>query len=362
MAVKDDIVLLNHLELGAFSVPGHEVMPALLTGVSYRTIRGNQDATSLDQRIADEIEKTTKLPFRTLNLTVQPHEDRGFVWRRGQRLSTETDPYRLFDRLFAGAGMTAQALEQQRRRRKSLLDFVGPELERFAQRLSSEDRERVQVHAHAVSEVQRRLAEVPAVAGRPESLPASRFDVSGARNFDKVTRAMLDMIVLALASDLTRVVTLQLSDGVSSELIMPWLGPAFASEERGDLGYKMSHHKLAHDNHPGFVDMQRWFCEQFAYFIAKLKETRDAQGGSLLDQTVVWVVNNMSTGAGHESDNLPSILAGRAGGALRTGRYLRLKDGTTNNALLVTLAQMMDVPLESIGDTKQASIGELRGA
>jgi hypothetical protein len=53
----------------------------------------------------------------------------------------------------------------------------------------------------------------------------------------------------------------------------------------------------------------------------------------------------MAVGGNHDHNNLPCILAGSCGGAIRTGRYVKNPNGTANNKLLLALAQAMDVDL-----------------
>jgi hypothetical protein len=96
------------------------------------------------------------------------------------------------------------------------------------------------------------------------------------------------------------------------------------------------------------AEMQRWFVSEFAEFFRKLKEARDASGGSLFDSSVTLVMNNMNTGGGHGTSNLPVFYAGNAGGYLTTGRYLKLREN--QNGILAALAGAMGAPVAGMNE------------
>jgi hypothetical protein len=112
--------------------------------------------------------------------------------------------------------------------------------------------------------------------------------VDDVSSFNKTTRAQLDLIVLALASDATRVATLLLADGDGSSLATPWLGPEFALNTGEQYpGIQNSHHTHSHREDDMHAEMQRWFVGEFAEFFRKLKEAQDATGGSLFDSSLL---------------------------------------------------------------------------
>ena len=80
-----------------------------------------------------------------------------------------------------------------------------------------------------------------------------------------------------------------------------------------------------------------------------LKNTKEADGSSMLDNTLVLWVNELARGNAHSHDKMPYVLAGGAAGALRTGRFLTYK-GTPHNNLLVSCMNLMGVPGTTFGD------------
>ncbi len=312
---RSDILLFQGLTIGNIQGAGHESLPVL-----FDVGGGN----SLDWQVAQKIGADN--PFKTLNLAVQKRDSRGHIFHNGQGVTLEQDPFKLFDTLFASGGLDPGLFAKQGAAKKSVLDYVGKQLEAFGKQLGTDDRQRVAFHLDSVRAVEKRLTAPGAITpgGRPTSLPAMPFDVKNTTNFEKVTRAQMDLIVLALAGDLTRVVTLLLGDGDASNLVMSWLGSQFApASTSGGLGNDNSHHSNAHSENDKHVSMQQWFAEQFAYLIAQMKATPDVHGSKIFDGSVVYVVNNMNTGGGHGTNNLPVFIAGGAG-VLATGRYLRM--------------------------------------
>lgn len=90
-----------------------------------------------------------------------------------------------------------------------------------------------------------------------------------------------------------------------------------------------------------------------------MKNVREPDGSSLLDNTLVLWCNELSRGAAHSTVDLPYVLAGRAGGTLDTGRFLRF-GAVPHNNLLVSACNAMDVPLTTFG-RKEWCTGALKG-
>ncbi len=333
---RQDIVLFQGVSLANHVEGGHESQPQMFK------VTGN---STLDQHVA----KDQATPFKTLNLGVQKHDDRGHIFNNGQGVTLEQDPYALFERLFQGGALDQAAFERKRATKKSVLDYVGRQLEGFGQILGAQDRQRVEYHLTSIRELEKRLDTSKSNTGRPESLPEARFDVKDVSSFNKTVRAQFDLMVLALASDATRVATLLLADGDGSSLATPWLGPDYALNT-GEvyLGIQNSHHTHAHREDKMHAEMQRWFVSEFAEFFRKLKETDDAGGGKLFDSSVTLVMNNMNTGGGHGTNNLPIFYAGNAGGYLTTGRYLKLHE--SQNGILSALASAVGTPVSGLNE------------
>lgn len=331
---RADIVLFQGLTIGNIDGGGHESLPVL-----FDVGGGN----SLDWQVAQKIGADN--PFKTLNLAVQKRDSRGHIFHNGQGVTLEQDPFKLFDTLFASGGLDPAQFAKQGAAKKSVLDYVGKQLEGFGTQLGTDDRQRVQFHLDSVRAVEKRLTSQSTITpgGRPMSLPTTPFDVKNTTNFQNVARAHMDLMVLALASDLTRVITLLMADGDASNLLMSWLGAEFApASTSGGLGNDNSHHSNSHSENDKHMAMQHWFVDQYAYLLTQLKATPDINANKLFDGSIVYVVNNMNTGGGHGTNNLPVFIAGGAG-VLSTGRYLRMN--TSLKSVHSAVAGALGAPL-----------------
>ncbi len=260
-----------------------------------------------------------------------------------------------------------------RRERRSILDFTGRQLESFATRVGAEDRPRIEQHLEATRQIERQLDALSASC-MPTTRPEAGLDYTrqfGNELLPLVIRTQLDMMVAAMACDMTRVGTMLLSNSHNNQYVFPWLvdrDPSFGEEigpedetAGGPQEGLRHHHSMAHSDgrseahrrRKNFVD--QWFVEQFAYLVGKLAATEDVGGGRMLDNTMVLHVNLQRTGGGHQTNDLMWLMAGNADGAFRTGRYLRYAGGTNEqtvpaNRLFTSICQAMGMETDYFGD------------
>jgi hypothetical protein len=148
-------------------------------------------------------------------------------------------------------------------------------------------------------------------------------------------------MVMALACDLTRVASLQWIDSTAN-IIYSWLG----------IGE--GHHTISHepdsnaDAREKMSRIHRWYSEQVAYLLTKMKEAREGDR-TLLDNSLLFWGNGLAKGNSHTLRDAPIVLAGGAGGRLRTGRYLRYQGEVPHNNLLVSLANIFGVGITRFG-------------
>jgi hypothetical protein len=182
-------------------------------------------------------------------------------------------------------------------------------------------------------------------------------------NFPTIGRLQMDVMALALACDYTRVGVLQWSSGAS--------GPRF-SWINGNHTYE--HHPLSHhsatDGGDGdlgetysrarMYEIDNWYAQQYVTMLGKLEAYADTSG-TLLDNSVVLWVNEMSDGRAHSALRLPLVLAGSAGGYLKQGRYVQITekqfgdgrwdDGPPHNKLYTTILNGLGIPIDMFGQS-----------
>jgi len=94
-----------------------------------------------------------------------------------------------------------------------------------------------------------------------------------------------------------------------------------------------------------------YHMEQFAYFLGKLKSTKDGDG-TLLDHSMIVYGSGLSDGNRHQHDHLPVVLAGHGSGSIKPGRHVIYPAETPMADLYVALLDRMNVKRESFGDSK----------
>jgi hypothetical protein len=322
-----------------------------LTGCQARKTAGAdiRVGVSVDQIAAQQIGHLTRVP--SLELSTDPPRrsgqcDSGYScayqfnlsWRgESTPAPAERDPRLVFEKLF-GSG---NALQDQRRRarQQSILDFVKDDAKRLNRRLDGGDRAKMDEYLTAVRDVERRIGqaekfrvEVPEDQ-RPNGVPETHREH---------IRLMYEMMLLAFQTDTTRIASFLLAhDG--SNRSFPEIGVNSAHHE-------LSHHRSDPGNLAQIAQIDRFYVEQFAWFLEKLKNTRDGEG-SLLDHSMIVYGGAIADGNRHNHDDLPILLAGHGGHTLTQGRVITAKEGTPMTNLYLSMLDRMNVNAERVGDS-----------
>jgi hypothetical protein len=315
---------------------------------------GYASGISVDQEIAKVHGRSTKLS--SLELSVQ---NTGVtVYARlsykgpNQPLPPENDPAAVFTRLFGDFGAKQEDVERLVATRRSVLDSVLGEYKALSARVPASDRARLERHAEAIRSIEVRLGAISEqgnAACKKPAPPAIAF--MEAANFPAVAKLQIDLLVMALACDLTRVSTLQFLR-------------ANVNHVYGFLGITDGHHDLSHHADSDTVAnakltaINRWYAEQFAYLIASLRAIPEGPG-TMLENCLLFWGNEQGKGNNHSRRSMPFVLAGKAGGALRTGRHLRYRE-VPHNDLLVSFLNAFEIEATTFGDPRYCT-GPLAG-
>jgi hypothetical protein len=161
-------------------------------------------------------------------------------------------------------------------------------------------------------------------------------------------KLMLDLTVLAFQMDKTRIVTCMLNNDLSQ------MNFKFIEGVRGALHLDLTHNGKAPELKAMYLKTNQFHMQQFAYFVNRLKQI-DEGGQSLLDSSLLMLASNLYDGDAHGADQMPVVLAGRAGGSLQTGRILDYLDKGNDNrracSLYLSMMDCMGVRLDKFGDT-----------
>jgi hypothetical protein len=363
-ANKQSIVVLDNVEnkVGGYAArPGDDHMKgmgAMLTGrglLPGSTQGGAGDPAglasgiSVDQAIASVIGNDAK--FRSMELGVQSGSA-GTVWGytayagSNQPLPPDNNPASVWNRVFSGFGGADPALLRQQAERKSVLDAVIQSYGKLNPKLGASDKAKLDEHLGNIRDLEMRLT-ATGTSGAACAKPASpgTIDYKTNANFPMVGKLQMDLLVMAMACDLTRVGTIQWEQSVGN-VRFTWVDPTIT---RG-------HHDMSHDGNDvtatieALTKINIWYAGQLNYLINSLKNAKEADGSSMLDNTLVVWVNELARGNAHSHDHMPFVLAGGAGGALRTGRFLSFPKSVPHNNMLVSCLNLMGLPDTTFGD------------
>ncbi len=301
---------------------------------------------SVDQVIAQRMAAPT--PYESLGLSIGTtgyiQQVGSYHTQRDEMLGMEPDPRVAFDRLFADFEPgDPTPLQRLRSARGSVLDAVADSYAHTSARLSARDRVLLEEHAAKIRELELRFSN-GAAGGQGCALPEFSLPADYDPNhddFDDVgARAQIENAVMALACDMTRVVSLQYTHGQGNRF--PWLGHPFPFDHWE--GWHGIFH-IVPDGPTGredpvvraaMLDVFRWYTSMFHHLVQRLAETPDGDG-TLLDSTLVVWACEMGDGAGHNTVDIPVITAGNMCGTLETGRHLEYYGRNTNDLLVSIL-------------------------
>ena len=357
--VKDfagDINVLSGLSARAASGSSGahaRAMAAFLTGVTpLKTEGANYRAgISADQVAASRVGDQTRLA----SLEVGTEENTGFCdfgyncvykgtmsWRSAtQPMIKEVRPRLVFERLFDGND--ADRAERDALRR-SILDYVREDSKTLTRRLGANDRHRMDDYMTAIRDIERRIER--AASFPPLEKPNLSIESGIPKDYGEHCRLMCDLIVLAFRADITRIGTFLLTNELSDR--------AFPEHD-----IRKGHHSITHEGPKAYDELtvvNRLHMRQLAYLLGKLKSVKEGSG-TLLDHCLVCYGSALSDGNGHAKRNLPILLAGNAGGTVKTGRHIRYAADTPLNNLWLSMLERVDVRVPFLGD----STGSLKG-
>ncbi|MBI1842970.1 MAG: DUF1552 domain-containing protein [Verrucomicrobia bacterium] len=327
-----------------------------LTGVRLKKSATDLRAgLSIDQLIAREVGHLTR--FQSLELTCDAVRksgacDSGYAcayqfnlsWSSASTpMTPEADPRLLFERLFGpGApGERAQNIRRREREQRSILDYVMQDAAAMQRKLGSADRDKLDQYLTGIREIEARIQK----AGKFGPAPDPRIETPSGipDSYSDHMQMMFDLLVLAFQTDSTRVATMLLAHDGSNR--------SFA-----DIGIPEGHHDLSHHQNKAdmvqkVADIDRWYARQFASFLKKLDSVQDADGRSLLHNSMIVYGGGNADANRHTHSNLPIVLAGGGGGALTPGRFVKHGSRPAAN-LFLSLADRMGVQgVERFGDS-----------
>ncbi len=288
---------------------GHAADICFLTGAPHPGRSGFRNTISLDQYAAERIGIHTRFP--NLNLIVGHEVTQSLAWTAdGVRIPPEQKPSALFEKLFLqGNAQQVEAQVQGLREGRSILDTVADRAKGLEKTVGTDDRARLDQYFTAVRELERRmvLAEEWERKPKPTVKVAPPVDITDLNDTLGRSRLMFGMAQLALETDSTRLVTVIVQDAGSTHLV-----------PNGEGHHVLTHHGNRPEQLAKLKSLEEGQLRVLSELLTGLR-TKEEQGSTLLDRTMVLSGAGMGNANAHSNTNLPVMLIG---GGFRHGQNL----------------------------------------
>lgn len=294
---------------------------------------------TLDHLVADVAGKET--PFSTLEFSCNSHKDNkesiyfdNISWYgTGHLAPSVRDPRKMYRRLFS-----TKEIERYR----DVTDLVLEDARSMKKDLGYADGQKFSEYFDSIRSIETQMDRLESMKGELAKVsfdePAEAYLPRG-----EYIRLMGDLMVVALQSGLTNVATFM-------------VGP-----ERWDTPYlfdglfdkPMSHHGMSHNQTKmieQLLKVDRFHMEQYAYLLEKMEGVMEADGSTLLDNTLFTYGSGLGDGSTHQYNDLPIIMAG-GGNQVKTGQHINMPEGTPLANLWLTQARMMGVKMKRFADS-----------
>jgi hypothetical protein len=363
---KDDILLLGNLThnngRALLDGPGDHgrCCGSYLTGVHpLKSAVDIQAGISCDQIVANHVGSQTRFP--SLEIGIEDARQAGdcdsgyscaytnnLAWKsETQPLPPILDPRALFERLFGnGVALSPEARARQNKYRRSILDFVTRDTRKLQADLGPTDRRKLDEYLSSIREIEHQIektekdnAQIDPGMEKPYGVPA---------DFAEHFKLMTDMITVAFQADLSRVLTFLVTREGTSR---PYR----------EIGIPDGHHPLTHHRYDAALmekvsQINCYHMKQFAAWVGKLKSIPEGDS-TLLDNSMIVYGAGLSDGNRHSHDDLPTLIAGRAGKLIKPGRRIVYRKETPMSNLFLSMMDAMGVHAEYFGD----ATGRLEG-
>lgn len=294
---------------------------------------------TLDHLVADRI--GTQTPFATLEFSCNSHRDNkesiyfdNISWYgTGHLAPSIRDPRKMYDRLFS---------TRQINRYRAITDLVLEDARSLQSDLGYSDRHKFAEYFDSIRTIETQM-------DRLEKMKSALAHVS----FDEPTEAHLprgdyirlmgDLMVVALQTGLTNVTTFMVGP---ERWDTPYMFEGLFDEPR-------SHHQMSHNQTTMIDDLMkvdRFHMQQFAYLLEKMDAIDQADGTSLLDNTLFTYGSGLGDGSTHQYNDLPIIVAG-GGKRTQSGLHINMAEGTPLANLWLTQARMLGLKMPRFADS-----------
>lgn len=294
---------------------------------------------SLDQVIGDHVGHSTV--FKTLEISCNgfraPKEPIYFdniSWYGPDKIAPSIkDPQKLYERLFKADGFQDHL--------QDVTDLILADANSLARKLGSDDRETLGEFMEMIRNVEIRIAKQKERIRKADvRIPKDEILPRG-----EYIRLQTDLMLLAFQMGITNICTFMIGPERWDATLM----------YEGVFDKPVQHHNMTHNQKgDGWKALQKidiFHMQQYAYLLDRMKKIKEADGTSMLDNSLVAFGAALGDGATHQYYDLPFILAGKGQGQIKQGRFIKCQSGTLNSNMWLTLANLMGVEINSFADS-----------
>ena len=294
---------------------------------------------SLDQVIGDHVGHSSV--FNTLEISCNgftaPKESIYFnniSWYGPDRIAPSIrDPQKLYERLFSA--------DSYREHIRDVTDLMLADANALKRKLGRDDQETLGEFMEMLRSIEIRIEkQQKMVATADIRIPKNEILPRG-----DYIKLQADLMLLAMQMGITNICTF---------MVGPERWDASLRYE-GVFDKPVQHHNMTHNQKgDGYKALQKidiFHMEQYAYVLRRMKELKEADGTSLLDNSIVTYGAGLGDGATHQYFDLPLIVAGKGQGQIKQGRFVHCQPGTLNSNMWLTLAQLMGLEIDSYADS-----------
>jgi hypothetical protein len=294
---------------------------------------------SLDQVIGDAVGHATI--FKTLEISCngftapkEPIEFDNISWYGPDEIAPSIrDPKKLYDRLFLR--------DSYRNHVADVTDLVLADAKSLSKKLGHDDRETLGQFMEMIRDIEIRIEKMRALLANVDvKIPKNEVLPRG-----EYIKLQADLMLLAFQMGITNICTFMFGPERWDATLM----------YEGVFDKPVQHHNMTHNQKgDGYKEVQKidiFHMEQYAFLLRRMKEIKEADGSSMLDNSLVTYGAGLGDGATHQFYDLPMIVAGKAQGQIKQGRFIKTKSGTLNSNLWLTLAQLMGLEIDEYADS-----------
>lgn len=316
---RKDFTVFSNLDDGTNG--GHAGVHAFLSGGIRKEMAAGfpEKNISIDQVAAEHVGSATRFP----SITAGIDSGTNMVWKRsGVSVPPINNPAQLFRALFVDQDNASRVMQRKvLLHRSSVLDALRESAKTLNGKLDASDRDKLDQYLTSVREVERRLQMSREWLDKPKPKSPIKTIGQAERQHIEEMPLLCDLLALALQTDSTRVTTFEVPI-------------SFRTSELNVGGYhSLSHHSKSEDRLGQLQKVEKYWMEQFGFFLNRLKEKK------VFNDTLVLLGSGMSDGSRHSNRDLPVLLAG--GGIKHEGHLICPAEGSKriplSNLLLSTL-------------------------